>query len=84
MVSPPWEGRGCGGGAHTGLWVGEGEVFVVVLSGGQAVVEHAQEAVEQVALCGGVAVAVFAASAVVGEGAGRGGGHGPAQSPGAP
>ena len=49
---------------------GEGGVFVVERSGGQAVVQDADHAVEQVALGGGVAVAGGLASVVVGAGAG--------------
>jgi DDE superfamily endonuclease len=51
---------------------GDGECggFVVVLPGGQAVVQAAQEAAEQVALGGGVPVAVGFAPVVVGSGAG--------------
>src|SRR5690242_14341107 len=49
---------------------GEGDVFVVVLSGGQATVQAAEEAAEQVALGGGVPVAGVAAPVVVGAGAG--------------
>jgi hypothetical protein len=48
---------------------GEGSVLVVVLSGGQAVVQAAEEAAEQVALGGGVPVAVGSAAIVVGAGA---------------
>ena len=49
---------------------GECGGFVVVLAGGQAVVEAAEEAAEQVALGGGVPVAGIAAAVVVGAGAG--------------
>src|SRR6266480_2372970 len=49
---------------------GEGSVLVVVLSGGQAVVQAAEEAAEQVALGGGVPVSGVAAAVVVGAGAG--------------
>jgi hypothetical protein len=49
---------------------GEGDVLVVVLSGGQAAVQAAEEAAEQVALGGGVAVAGVFAAVVVGAGAG--------------
>jgi hypothetical protein len=49
---------------------GEGGVLVVVLAGGQAVVQVAGEASEQVALGGGVPVAVGFAPVVVGAGAG--------------
>ena len=49
---------------------GEGGVFVVVLAGGQAVVEAAEEAPEEVALGGGVPVSVGFAPVVVGAGAG--------------
>ena len=50
--------------------VGEGGGFVVVLAGGQAVVEAAEQASEQVALGGGVPVAGGFAAVVVGAGAG--------------
>ena len=50
--------------------VGECGGFVVVLAGGQAVVQAAEEAAEQVALGGGVPVAVGFAPVVVGSGAG--------------
>jgi hypothetical protein len=50
--------------------VGEGGGFVVVLAGGQAVVQAAEHAAEQVALGGGVTVAGVAAAVVVGAGAG--------------
>jgi hypothetical protein len=49
---------------------GEGDGFVVVLSGEQAVVQAAEEAGEQVALGGGVPVAGVFAPVVVGAGAG--------------
>ena len=49
---------------------GEGDVLVVVLSGGQAAVQASEEAAEQVALGGGVAVAGVFAAVVVGAGAG--------------
>ena len=49
---------------------GEGDGFVVVLAGGQAVVEAAEQASEQVALGGGVPVSGVAAAVVVGAGAG--------------
>jgi hypothetical protein len=49
---------------------GEGGGFVVVLAGGQAVVAAAQEPSEEVALGGGVPVAVGLAPVVVGSGAG--------------
>jgi DDE superfamily endonuclease len=49
---------------------GEGDGFVVVLAGGQAVPQAAEQAAEQVALGGGVPVAVVAAAVVVGAGAG--------------
>jgi len=49
---------------------GEGDVFVVVLAGGEALVQAAEETAEQVALCGGVPVAGIAAPVVVGAGAG--------------
>jgi hypothetical protein len=50
--------------------VGEGDVFVVMLAGGEALVQAAEEAAEQVALGGGVPVAGVAAPVVVGAGAG--------------
>jgi hypothetical protein len=50
-----------------GSW--EGGLLVVVLAGGQAVVQAAQEAAEQVALGGGVPVTVALAPVVVGSGA---------------
>ena len=50
--------------------VGEGDGLVVVLAGGQAAVQAAEEPSEQVALGGGVPVAVVAAPVVVGAGAG--------------
>ncbi len=50
---------------------GECDVFVVVLSGLQAVVQTSEESVEQVALGGGVTVAGGFASVVVGSGACR-------------
>jgi len=49
---------------------GEGGGFVVVLAGGQAVVQAAEQAAEQVALGGGVPVAGLASPVVVGAGAG--------------
>ena len=49
---------------------GEGDGFVVVLAGGQAMPQAAEQAAEQVALGGGVPVAVVAAAVVVGAGAG--------------
>jgi hypothetical protein len=49
---------------------GEGGLFVVVLAGGQAVVEAAEEPAEEVSLGGGVPVAVGFAAVVVGAGAG--------------
>jgi hypothetical protein len=49
---------------------GEGDVLVVVLAGGQAVVQAAEEPAEQVALGGGVPVAVGLTPVVVGAGAG--------------
>src|ERR671913_467205 len=63
-----------------GLCRGERGVFVVGLAGAQAVVQAAEEAVEQVALRGCVAVACGSAPVVVGAGAGWGGGfaEGPA------
>jgi hypothetical protein len=50
--------------------VGEGDGLVVVLPGGQAAVEAAEEPSEEVALGGGVPVAGLAAAVVVGAGAG--------------
>ena len=54
------------------FFLGGGECggFVVVLPGGQAVPEAAEQAAEQVALGGGVPVAGVAAAVVVGAGAG--------------
>jgi SRSO17 transposase len=49
---------------------GEGDGLVVVLAGGQAAVQAAEEPSEQVALGGGVPVAGLAAAVVVGAGAG--------------
>jgi hypothetical protein len=49
---------------------GEGGLFVVGLAGGQAVVEAAEEASEEVALGGGVPVAVGFAPVIVGAGTG--------------
>jgi transposase len=49
---------------------GEGGLFVVGLAGGQAVVQAAEEPAEEVALGGGVPVAVVSAPVVVGAGAG--------------
>jgi hypothetical protein len=49
-----------------GSGCGKGSVFVVGLSGAEAVVQAAEEAVEQVALGGGVSVSGAAASVVVG------------------
>jgi hypothetical protein len=49
---------------------GEGGGFVVVLAGGEAVVQAAEQAAEQVALGGGVPVAGVASPVVVGAGAG--------------
>ena len=49
---------------------GEGDGLVVVLAGGQAVVQAAEEAAEQVALGGGVPVAGVFAAVVVGAGGG--------------
>jgi hypothetical protein len=60
----------CGWGACLGLGWGEGDVLVVVRSGGQAVVQDADHAVEQVALGGGVVVAGGLSPVVVGAGAG--------------
>ena len=53
------------------MWEGDG--LLVGLAGGQAVVQAAEEAVEQVALRGGVVVTDVSAAVVVGAGAGRGG-----------
>jgi len=53
-----------------GLVGGEGDLFVVVLAGGQAVVQAADEAVEQVALGGDVPVTAGSAAVVVGARAG--------------
>src|SRR5215472_12727066 len=50
--------------------LGEGDVLVVVLPGGQAAVQAAEEPSEEVALGGGVPVAAVAAAVVVGAGAG--------------
>ena len=58
------------GGLCRGYGAGEGGVFVVVLAGGQAVVQAAEEPSEEVALGGGVPVAVGFAPVVVGSGAG--------------
>ena len=58
---------GCGWG---GGLVRECGCLVVVLAGGEAVVEAAEQAVEEVALGGGVPVAGVAAAVVVGAGAG--------------
>jgi len=54
------------------VWLGarEGGGLVVVLAGEQAVVEAAEEAREEVALCGGVPVSGGLAPVVVGAGAG--------------
>ncbi|MGH3855465.1 MAG: hypothetical protein ACRDR6_18640 [Pseudonocardiaceae bacterium] len=49
--------------------VGEGDVLVVVLAGFEAVVDAVEEAVEQVALGGGVAVAGGFTAVVVSSGA---------------
>ena len=49
---------------------GEGGLLVVGLAGGQAVVQAAEEAAEEVALGGGVPVSVGFAAVVVGAGAG--------------
>ena len=57
-------GRGERGGVG-----GECGAFVVALAGGEAVVETAEEAAEQVALGSGVPVAGLAAAVVVGPGA---------------
>ena len=56
-----------------GLRVWEGDGLLVGLPGGQAVVQAAEEAVEQVALRGGVVVTGVSAAVVVSAGAGRGG-----------
>jgi Transposase DDE domain len=53
-----------------GWYRGERGVFVVGLAGAQAVVQAAEEAVEQVALRGGVSIAGGSAPVVVGAGAG--------------
>jgi hypothetical protein len=53
-----------------GSWLGEGGAFVVVLAGGQAVVQAAEEQPEQVALRGGVPVPIGFAPVVAGAGAG--------------
>ncbi len=53
-----------------GLWAGKGEGLVVRRSCGQAVVQAAEETVEQVSLRGGVLVASGAASVVVPAGPG--------------
>jgi hypothetical protein len=58
----------CVGEFRGGSW--ECRFFVVGLPGGQAVVEAAEEAAEEVALGGGVPVAVCFAAVVVGAGAG--------------
>ena len=58
---------GCGWDGGLG---GECGGLVVVLACGQAVVEAAEQAAEEVALGGGVAVAGVAAAVVVGSGAG--------------
>lgn len=64
----PWlSGGGLGRGVAGG---GEGGVFVVALSGAQAVVQDADEPVEQVALGGDVPVSGVLAAVVVGSGAG--------------
>src|SRR2546423_6156572 len=55
---------------------GEGDGLVVVLAGDKAVVEAAEQAVEQVALGGGMPVAGVFAAVVVGAGAGGGGPRG--------
>ena len=59
----------CSGGCRRG-GAGEGGGFVVVLAGGQAVLQAAEEPSEQVALGGGVPVAIGHAPVVVGPGAG--------------
>ena len=50
--------------------LGEGDGLLVGLAGGQAVVQAAEHASEQVALGRGVPVAVLAAAVVVAAGAG--------------
>ena len=54
-----------------GLRVREGDGLLEELAGGQAVVQAADETVEQVALRGGVVVAGLLAAVVVGAGTGR-------------
>ncbi len=54
-----------GGSSRGWLWSGEGEGFVVAGARGQAVVQAAQESVEQVALRGSVPVTGGAAPVVV-------------------
>ena len=58
-----------GGDGHCGVG-GEGGGLVVVLAGGQAVVEAAEETAEEVALGCGVPVAGVGTATVVGAGAG--------------
>jgi len=58
---------GCGGRGCRG-WEGDG--LVVVLAGGQAMVQAAEQAAEEVALGGGVPVAGVYAAVLVGAGAG--------------
>jgi hypothetical protein len=58
----------CLGKFFLGGWEGGG--LVILAAGGQAVPEAAEQAAEQVALGGGVPVAVVAAPVVVGAGAG--------------
>ncbi len=57
-------------GVLMGLWVWKGDGFLIGLAGGQTVVQATDEAVEQVALRGGVVVAGVSAAVVVGAGAG--------------
>src|SRR5437764_15479157 len=68
-----------GGCPWVGTDLGEGGALVVLRAGGEAVVEDADHAVEQVALGGDVAVAGGLAAVVVGPSAGGGseGGEGP-------
>ena len=58
------------GGCGTGVGGGECGALVVLGSGGEAVVQDAEHAVEQVALGGDVSVAGGFAAVVVGAGAG--------------
>jgi hypothetical protein len=59
-------GQGSVRGHRLGVAAGECPGFVVVLAGLQAVVQHSDAAVGEVAGGGGVAVAAFAASGEVG------------------